>query len=134
MTRGDVVVAALPGDASKPRPAVVLRAARFAAHHRVTVLPITSVLQDAAPLRVDLTPTPANGLRAPSQAMIDRIASVAVQRVGQIIGELAAADLKAIERAVLVYLGIADTAPRAGPRKKMTAVTQKKVRLRKKAR
>ena len=42
VTRGDIVVAALPGDTGKPRPAIVLRADRFAAHHRVTLLPLTS--------------------------------------------------------------------------------------------
>lgn len=108
MNRGDVVVAAAPGDTGKSRPWVVLRANRFAVHSRVTLVPLTSDLQDAPPLRVGLVPTPDNGLRVPSQAMIDRINSVAVARIGQVIGQLNATELTAIERAVLVYLGFAD--------------------------
>ena len=57
MTRGDIVVAALPGDTGKPRPAIVLRADRFAAHHRVTLLPLTSEVRDEPFLRVDVAPS-----------------------------------------------------------------------------
>ena len=107
MNRGDVVVAALPGDAGKPRPWIVLRADRFAGHGRVTLLPVTSELQDAPILRVDISPSAGNGLRVSSQAMVDRSVSVAVERVGMVIGRLDAADLRAVGRAVLVYLGFA---------------------------
>lgn len=107
MNRGDVVVAALPGDTGKSRPWIVLRADRFANHSRVTLLPLTSELLDAAPLRVDLAPSGANGLRVPSQAMIDRITSVPVARVGLAIGRLEETELQAVDRAVLVWLGYA---------------------------
>jgi mRNA interferase MazF len=107
VNRGDVVVAALPGDAGKPRPWIVLRADRFADHSRVTLLPLTSELQDAPILRVDVSPSADNGLRVPSQAMVDRSVSVPVQRVGLVIGRLDPAAMRAIDRAMLVYLGFA---------------------------
>jgi mRNA interferase MazF len=108
VTRGDIVVAALPGDTGKPRPAIVLRADRFAAHHRVTLLPLTSEVRDEPFLRVDVAPSAGNGLQVASQAMVDRSASVSAGRVGGVIGRLAAADMRSIDQAVLVYLGFAD--------------------------
>ena len=102
------MVAALPGDTGKPRPWIVLRADRFATHHRVTLLPLTSEVRDEPFLRVDVAPSAGNGLRVGSQVMVDRSASVSVDRVGEVIGRLSAADMRAIDRAVLVYLGFAD--------------------------
>ncbi len=108
MKRGAVVVVALPGDTGKPRPAVVLRADQFAAHNRIAVVPLTSELHALPTLRVDLAPSPNNGLRIACQAMIDRLTNVAVGRIRQTIGQLVDADLQAIARAVAVYLGFAD--------------------------
>jgi mRNA interferase MazF len=108
VNRGDVVVAALPGDAGKPRPWIVLRSDRFAEHSRVTLLPLTSELRAESILRVDAFPSVGNGLRVTSQVMVDRSVSVPVQRVGKVIGRLDAVDMRAIDRAVLMYLGFAD--------------------------
>jgi mRNA interferase MazF len=107
VNRGDVVVAALAGDAGKPRPWIVLRGDRFAEHSRVTLLPLTSELRAEPILRVDVAPSAGNGLRVPSQAMVDRSVSVSVRRVGSIIGRLEPATMRAINTAVLVYLGFA---------------------------
>jgi mRNA interferase MazF len=108
MMRGDVVVVALPGDVGKPRPAIVLRANIFSIHNRISVVPCTSQLQPWRSLRVDLAPSEDNGLHIPCQAMIDRVTSVKSERARQVIGRLADADLAAIDRAVLVYLGFAE--------------------------
>ncbi len=85
-----------------------MRSNHFAGHGLVTVIAVTATLADAPPLRIPLAPTPENGLRVPSQAMIDHIQSVHVQRIGGVIGRLAPTDLSAIDRAVAVYLGFAD--------------------------
>jgi hypothetical protein len=45
--------------------------------------------------------------------MIDRIVSVHMERIGEVIGQLADVDLTAITHAVAVYLGIADPLHRA---------------------
>jgi mRNA-degrading endonuclease toxin of MazEF toxin-antitoxin module len=50
VNRGDVVVAALPGDAGKPRPWIVLRADRFPDHSRVMLLPLTDTDEVVADL------------------------------------------------------------------------------------
>ena len=106
--RGAVVTVALPGDFVKPRPAVVLRSDHFAAHQLVSLAPLTTFRRNAPLLRIDIAPSTSNGLTAPSQAMIDALQSVRVQRIGEIIGQLTAADLRRITRAVAVYLGFAD--------------------------
>jgi mRNA interferase MazF len=86
----------------------VLRSDRFAEHQIVSLVPLTSVRREAPLLRIDISPSSGNGLNGPSQAMIDTVQSVRVQRVGGIIGQLAAADLRRVARAVAVYLGFAD--------------------------
>jgi hypothetical protein len=40
--------------------------------------------------------------------MIDHIQSVRVQRISEVIGQLAETDLRAVTRGVTIYLGIAD--------------------------
>ena len=100
VNRGDVVVAALPGDAGKPRPWIVLRADRFADHSRVTLLPLTSELQDAPILRVDVPPSiAAMGCVCLPRPWSTRCVSVSVQRVGLVIGRLDPAVMRAIDRA-----------------------------------
>ena len=87
----------------------MLRSDRFAAHAFVTLLAFTSTLvEDAAPLRVNVRPSPENGLAQPSQAMIDHIQSVRLTSIANVIGQLAETDLRAITTAVAVYLGFAD--------------------------
>jgi mRNA-degrading endonuclease toxin of MazEF toxin-antitoxin module len=54
----------------------------------------------------------------PSQAMIDHVQSVRVQRIERAIGRLADADLAAITRTLSVYLGLADA---GSPRRNRTA-------------
>jgi len=104
--RGAVVTIALPGDFGKPRPAVVLRSDRFAAHQLVSLAPLTTARRNAPLLRVDIAPSRDNGLVHASQA--DTLQSVRIRRIGEVIGQLAAADLQRITRAVAVYLGFGD--------------------------
>lgn len=106
------MIATGPGDAGKPRPWIVFRSDRFAAHHRVTLLPLTSEVRVEPILRVDVAPSAGNGLRVASQVMIDRVVSVSIGRIGAVIGQLADTDLTSITKTVAVYLGIADPLPR----------------------
>ncbi|HUB44780.1 MAG TPA: type II toxin-antitoxin system PemK/MazF family toxin [Acetobacteraceae bacterium] len=110
LKRGAVVTASINDPSGKPRPFLVLRSDRFGGHTLVTLLAFTSTITDAPSLRVTVEPTARNGLQYRSQAMIDHIQSVRVQRIGRIIGQLAAADVQAIASAVAVYLGFGDTA------------------------
>jgi mRNA interferase MazF len=108
LTRGTVVTASIGGPSGKPRSFLVLRSDHFAEHSLVTLLAFTGTLIEAPTLRVTVQPSAENGLQMPSQAMIDHIQSVRVQRIERAIGQLGDADLLAITRALSVYLGLAD--------------------------
>ena len=108
MTRGDVVTVALPGEFGEPRPAVVIQSDLFAGHTTATVLPVTFTLTPGSPLlRLGLVPSAENGLRTPSDVMVDRTMSFPPNRVGGTIGRLDDADMLRLNRALTLFLGIA---------------------------
>ena len=107
MTRGDLVTVAVPGDFGKPRPALVIQSDRFAETGTVTVLLLSSALVEAPLLRPTVQPSATNGLRKPSQVMVDKAMSVRRDRVGPPIGRLDDATLLAVTRSLAVFLGIA---------------------------
>jgi mRNA interferase MazF len=111
--RGAVVIASLRNLSGKPRPFVVLRSNLFLGNTLVTLLAFTSRLRHAPTLRVTIEPTPDNGLLVTSQAEIDQVQSVAARRIDRVVGQLARADMQAIDHAVAVYLGFADVPRRA---------------------
>lgn len=104
MTRGDVVVVALPGDYGKPRPALVVQADAFPDHPSITVLPITSHFVAAPLLRIDIGAE--CGLDRASQIQIDKPQTARRERVGPVIGRADAATLVAVNRALAVFLGL----------------------------
>ena len=116
LRRGAVVAASIGGPSGKPRPFLVLRSDHFTEHSLVTLLAFTSTFTEAPLLRITVQPSAENGLQMPSQAMVDHVQSVRVQRVEQQIGQLAETDLLAITRAVATYLGLADPGPQRRPR------------------
>ncbi|SEH33984.1 transcriptional modulator of MazE/toxin, MazF [Magnetospirillum fulvum] len=107
MRRGDLVLIALQGDYGKPRPALVIQSDLFDEHPSVTVLPITSDLRPTPLFRIGLDPTPENGLRLPSQVMVDKTMTVARDKVGGVIGHLDDATMVAVNRALVLFLGFA---------------------------
>ena len=110
---GAVVTASVGDPAGKPRPFVVLRSDHFAEHTLVTLVAFSTTPNETPTLRVLVEASADNGLRETSLAMIDRIVSVHMERIGEVIGQLADVDLTAITHAVAVYLGIADPLHRA---------------------
>lgn len=90
LRRGTVVTVASAGVYSgKPRPAVVVQADRWLqAHPSVTLCPITSSGVEAPLVRIAVAPSPRNGLRKPSQLMVDKLFSVPIQAVGAVVGQL----------------------------------------------
>jgi len=64
-------------------------------------------LHDAAITRVDVAPTPDNGLRVPSQIAIDRPQTVRRSKIGPTIGRLGDDTMHAVQRAMAVFLGLA---------------------------
>jgi mRNA interferase MazF len=113
-----VVTASVGDPAGKPRPFVVLRSDHFVEHALVTLVAFSTTPNETPTLRVAVEPSDANGLRATSLAMIDRIVSIHRERIGEVVGQLADTDLTAITNAVAVYLGIADPLRRARRRQR----------------
>lgn len=90
LRRGTVVTLAITGVYSgKPRPAVVVQADRWLqAHPSVSLCPLTSTLRDAPLVRIGVAPSDRNGLRKPSQLMVDKLFTVPIQAVGEVVGQL----------------------------------------------
>ena len=86
MRRGDLVTVAIQGAYGKPRPALVIQSDLFAEHPAVTILPVTSELRDTPLFRIGVVPSAENGLRKPSQVMVDKPQSVPRENVGVVIG------------------------------------------------
>lgn len=107
MKRGDLVTVALPGDLGKPRPALVIQSDLFNEHPSVTILPITSELREAPLFRILVNPSEQNGLRKPSQIMVDKPQSVARHKIGAVFGCLNDATMLTVNRALAVFLGFA---------------------------
>ena len=109
--RGTVVLVRLPRD--KARPAVVVRSNLLSELSYATVLPITTDLRANVSLRIDIQPSEGNGLRAPSQVMVDWPQTVRFSDMGAAIGSLDAAAMRAITRQMAVVLGIGSETSRA---------------------
>ena len=108
MKRGEIWTVSGGADYSgKPRPAVILQDDRFDATRSVTMCAFTTDPTDAPLFRLLVEPTPENGLRAPSRLMVDKVTTVAKTKIGNRVGRLGDRDLVRLNRALLVFLGIA---------------------------
>jgi mRNA interferase MazF len=107
MRRGDLVTVAAEGDLSKLRPALIIQADAFADHATVTVLLVSSTMVDAPLLRLTVAPDEANGLRRPSQIMIDKAMTIMRAKIGGAIGRLDGNAMVEVERRLAVFHGIA---------------------------
>ena len=94
-------------DFGKPRPALIIQADAFAEHATVTVLLVSSTMVDAPLLRLTVAPDAANGLRRPSQIMIDKAMTLMRAKIGEAIGRLDGDAMVEVERRLAVFLGIA---------------------------
>ena len=109
MRRGDVVTVALSGDYGKPRPAVVVQTDSLpSTHPSVIVCQFKSDLFDTPDIRITISPSTTNGLRVLSQIMADKPATVRRDRVGPAIGRLDGADLRRLDAALALVLGLSD--------------------------
>lgn len=105
--RGDLVTVALQGDYGKPRPALIIQADQFTGLGSVVILPVTSTMIDAPLLRPTIEPSPENGLRAPSQIMLDKPMTVRMDKIGPVFGHLDEVAMVGINRLLAVFLGLA---------------------------
>lgn len=111
--RGDIwTVSGGTGYGGKPRPAVIVRDDGFDKTHSITICSFTTNETDAPLYRLLLEPNQHNGLRASCRGMVDKIASIPKARLGARMGRLDDTDLLRLNRAIVVFLGLA-ASPRA---------------------
>jgi len=92
--------------AGKPRPSVIVQDDRFDTDS-VTICLFTTDPTEAPLFRLDITSSAGNGLRDDSRLMVDKITTVRRSKLGERLGVLDDADLVRLNRAMVVFLGIA---------------------------
>ncbi len=107
MKRGELWTVSGAGDAGKPRPAVIVQDDRFDATASVTVCVFTTDETEAPLFRLPVTPSDRNGLRSVSRLMVDKLTTVSKERLGERTGRLDDEDVVRLNRAMLVFLGLA---------------------------
>jgi mRNA interferase MazF len=106
--RGEIWTASAgTGYTGKPRPVVLVQDDRFDATSSVTLCAFTTDPTEAALFRLLVEPTPQNALREPSRLMVDKVTTVSREKLGQRIGRLSDEDLVRLNRALLLFLGLA---------------------------
>lgn len=116
MKRGEVWTIAGGKDyAGKPRPAVILQEDGFDATDSITICALTTLDIGAPLFRLAIEPSERNGLNALSHLMVDKITTVPKSKMGARVGRLADEDMVRLNRAIIVFLGLASP-PRQGGR------------------
>ncbi len=113
MKRGEIWTAAAgSGYAGKPRPVAILQDDRFDATNSITIVAFTTDPTDAPLFRLPVEPDETHGLRASCRLMVDKITTIPKAELGTRIGRLSDEDMLRLNRAVLVFLGVAGTSTR----------------------
>lgn len=110
MRRGDIWTVAGGKDyAGKPRPAVIVQDDVFDGTASITVCSFTTDPTDAPLIRLLVEPNERNGLRASCRLLVDKITTVPRSKLGDRVGRLDDEDVVRLNRAMLVFLGLAVT-------------------------
>jgi mRNA interferase MazF len=107
MNRGEVWTVSAGGYAGKARPAVIVQDDRFDATASITICVFTTDETEAPLFRLNIEPSERNGLRAASRLMVDKLTTVSKEKLGRRIGRLDDADVIRLNRAVMIFLGLA---------------------------
>jgi mRNA interferase MazF len=111
MKRGEIwTVAGGAAYTGKPRPAIIVQDDRFDANDSIIVCPLTTDPTPAPTFRLLIQPTQTNGLQVACRLMVDKLTAVPRARLGKRVGALARDEVKALNRAMFVFLGVAETA------------------------
>ncbi len=79
----------------------------FDATASITVCAFTTDTSAALLFRLEVDPTERNGLRRPCRLMVDKITTVPKTRLGALVGRLDEEDVARLNRAMMVFLGLA---------------------------
>lgn len=108
MRRGEIWTVAGGKDyAGKPRPAVILQDDHFDATASITICAFTTDPAEAPLFRLPISPNERNGLWGPCRLMVDKITTVPKTKIGSRVGRLDDQDIVRLNRAILVFLGLA---------------------------
>ena len=108
MKRGEIWTLAGGKDyPGKPRPVVIVQDEGFEATNSVTVCAFTTDETEAPLFRLPIVPNERNGLRAPFRLMVDKITTVPKSKIGTHVGRLDDEDVLRLNRAILIFLGLA---------------------------
>ena len=108
MKRGEIWTVSGGKDyAGKPRPVVILQDDAFDATDSITICAFTTDDTNAPLFRLLVEPSASNGLRSPSSLMVDKVTTVPKTKVGRQIGRLEDRDIVRLNRALMVFLGLA---------------------------
>jgi len=114
MRRGEIWTVSGGKDyTGKPRPVVIVQDDSFDATDSITICAFTTDETDAPLFRLPVEPSERNGLRSPCRLMVDKVTTVPKSKVGSQVGRLDDEDVLRLNRAVIVFLGLA-VSPRAG--------------------
>jgi len=91
----------------KPRPVLIVQEDRFNENDSITVCPLTSDPSDLPLFRILIGPSPSNGLLLPSRVMVDKVSTVLRDNLASRIGQLTAPEMIRVDRALLIFLGLA---------------------------
>ena len=107
MNRGEIWTAAGGTYASKPRPVLIVQDDRFDATASVVVIPLTTYPVDASLARVLIAADAMSGIAQDSHAMVDKITTIRRGSLRDRAGRASVGQMVEIERAMLVFLGVA---------------------------
>jgi mRNA interferase MazF len=110
MKRGEIwTVAGGAPYVGKPRPAVIVQDDRFDANDSIVVCPLTTDPTPAPIFRLSVQPSTQSGLRRACRVMVDKLTAVPRRRLGRPVGSLTAEEMRALNRAIFVFLGLSET-------------------------
>lgn len=109
MKRGEIwTVSGGPGYAGKPRPALIVQSDLLPETDSILTCGLTSHQRPILKSRPPVEPDANNGLKEPSEVMVDKIMAVPRARLGKRIGTLTPQDMTRVEQSLLLVLGFGD--------------------------
>lgn len=108
MKRGEIWTVSGGADyAGKARPAVIVQDDAFGATQSITICVFTTNPVEAPLIRIRVEPNELNGLKAPCSMMVDKLTTIPKIKLGARVGQLDEEDILRLNRAILVFLGLA---------------------------